>query len=459
MWRFFLLVLPFFSLAQNSSLNVQLLDNWNDQSIVAGFNDMRYSDCWGYKSGGIEYAMLGSTEGVHFFKINDNNRLDLIDFVEGSFPHPSVIHRDIKIYKNYAFMVCDEGASSLQIVDLQFLPDSVHPIYENDSTFTRVHNIFIDEVNDLMYACSVQPTSNGILQPLIPMQVYSISDVNNPTLLYEGPGDIPEVHDVYVRDNIAYLNCGFDGIRVYDFSDPANPIFLQNMNIYQDQGYNHQGWMSPNGSKYVFADETNGSSVKSCSVDGNHQVTIEGRVSTNAENGSVPHNVMITDEYAFVAYYNEGLRVYDIRNKLPKEIAFYDTYPEEESIFKMNGAWGVYTQLPSERLLVSDRRNGLFLLDFNRTVFLSDEPDKINVYPSPVTTSEHFTIRLEEDREPSFSVEIVDETGRIVRQAFVPNANFVVLRAPDAAGIYTVRIEYPNEDEREIVQSWKLSVF
>lgn len=458
MWRWFLLFFPLCSLAQ-TNLNVQLLDNWSDDALSAGFNDMRYSDCWGYEANGIEYAMLGSTEGVHFFLINEDNRLELVDFVEGKYPHPSVIHRDIKTYRNYAFMVCDEGPSSLQIADLQYLPDSVHIVYENDSTFTRVHNIFIDEPNELMYACSVQPSSGGILQPLIPMQVFSISDVTNPVLLYEGPGDIPEVHDAYVRNNIAYLNCGFDGIRVYDFSDPSNPVFVQNMNIYLDQGYNHQGWMSPDGTKYVFADETNGSSVKSCSVDANHEITVEGRVSTNADNGSVPHNIMITDDYAFVAYYNEGLRVYDIRNKLPKEIAFYDTYPENEDLFKMNGAWGIYSQLSSERLLVSDRRYGLFLLDFDRRAFQSEEPDSINVYPSPVTPSNNFTVRLEEDREYSFTVEIIDPMGRMVYDQFIPGANYAVLQAPEAAGIYTVRISYPSEDEQEVAHIWKLSVF
>jgi choice-of-anchor B domain-containing protein len=458
MWRCFVLLFPLWSIAQ-SNFNVQLLDNWTDDGIVAGFNDMRYSDCWGYESDGQEYAMLGSTEGVHFFKITNDDRFELIDFVAGNFSSPAVVHRDIKIYKNYAFIVCDEGSSSLQIVDLQNLPNSVNVVYENDSSFTRVHNLFIDEENELMYACSVQPSQNGILQPLIPMQVYSIADVINPTLLYSGPSAIPEVHDAFVRDNIAYLNCGFDGVRVYDFSDPSNPIFLQNFNFYQDQGYNHQGWLSPDGSKYVFADETNGSSVKSCSVNANNEIQVRGRVSTNSDEGSVPHNVMITDEFAFVAYYNEGLRVYDIRAQLPTEIAHYDTYPEDEDLFKMNGAWGVYSQLPSERILVSDRKYGLYLLNFDRSVFQAEEPDTIICYPNPALPSSTFTIRLEEDREPSFLVEIHDSRGSLVHEVFIPNANYAILPTPDAAGIYTVRISYPDEDKQEIAQICRLAVF
>ncbi|GAB5416218.1 MAG: hypothetical protein Crog4KO_11980 [Crocinitomicaceae bacterium] len=457
MWRYFVLLFPLWSFAQ-SNFNIELLDNWTDESITPGFNDARYSDCWGYEMNGQEYAMLGSTEGVHFFKINNQDRFELVDFVPGEFSSATVVHRDIKIYQHYAFMVCDEGTSSLQIVDLQYLPDSVHVVYENDSSFTRVHNLFLDEANELMYACSVQPSVNGTLQPLIPMQVYSISDVLNPILLYEGPGSIPEVHDAYVRDNIAYLNCGFDGVRVYDFTDPANPVFLQNFDLYQNQGYNHQGWLSPDGTKYVFADETNGSTVKSCSVNANHEIEVRGNVSTNSAEGSVPHNVMITDDFAFVAYYNEGLRVYDIRPKLPTEIAHYDTYPVDEELFKMNGAWGIYSELPSKRILVSDRIYGLFLLDFNRDVFQSQDPDNILCYPNPVAPLSTFTVKLEEDREPSFVVEIYDTRGSKVYSEFVSNANYAVLPSPEAAGIYTVRISYPTEDQQEVAQLCRLIV-
>ena len=451
------LLLPFVSLSQ-SSLNVELLDNWKDNSLMAAFDSLVYSDCWGYEQDGKEYAMLGSTEGVHFFEITPEGELIAVDFVAGSYPHPTVIHRDIKTFGQYAVLVCDEGNSSLQIVDLQYLPDSVHVIYENDSAFTRVHNVFIDEVNELLFACSVRPSINGVLQPLIPMQVWSLIDILNPTLLYEGPNDIPEVHDVYVRNGIAYLNCGFDGVRVYDFSNPSSPVFLQNQSFYQDQGYNHQGWLSPDGTKYVFGDETNGVRLKLCSVE-NHEITIEGNFGTNDDDGSVPHNVMITNDFAFVAYYNEGLRVYDIRRKLPKEIAHYDTYPKEEPLFKMNGAWGMFSELPSERLLVSDRRNGLFLLDFTRSVFQSPIPDDIIIYPNPVVDNGQLTIRLEADEQPSFLVEIYDNTGRKVITQFISNANYAIIDAPDASGLYHVRISYPNEDQQEVVFEQKIAVY
>ena len=75
-----------------------------------------------------------------------------------------------------------------------------------------------------------------------PMRVFLVNP-ETPLLLWEGPNDIAEVHDIHVRDNEAILNCGFDGIRIYDFTNPSNPIFTQSIEFYNDQGYNHQGFL------------------------------------------------------------------------------------------------------------------------------------------------------------------------------------------------------------------------
>ena len=43
------------------------------------------------------------------------------------------------------YIVCDEGNSStLQIIDISNLPNSVTTVYDSDSLFQKSHNIFID---------------------------------------------------------------------------------------------------------------------------------------------------------------------------------------------------------------------------------------------------------------------------------------------------------------------------
>lgn len=441
MYKLIFLLFPTFVFGQ-SSLNIELLDQWRVDTLTASSHNVPYNDCWGYIQNNNEYALVGSTEGIHAFKIV-NDKFEFVDFVEGKFNSAQVVHRDIKTYLNYAYVVCDEGMSSLQIIDLSYLPDSLHVAKEDSTNFTRVHNLFIDEDNALMYACMVTPSSGGVLLGMKSMQVYSLADPLSPVLIYDGPQDIPEVHDCYVRDNIAYLNCGFDGIRVYDFSNPINPFFLQNMNFYSDQGYNHQGWLSPDGSRYVFGDETKGKKLKNCTVGSNHQVEIKNTFGTNYLEESVPHNITLTNDFAFVAYYNEGFRVYDIRPTVPVEVAHYDTYPMEEPIFKMKGAWGMYSDFPSGKLLVSDRRNGLFLFDFNQDVFGNSPVDEqLDIYPNPVSSGDPLTIRLNEDEFYNLKVKVYDLNGKLIREQYIIDQSYVQLALSLSAGMYVLHVQY-----------------
>ncbi len=439
-----------------SSLNVKLLDHWHSDTIISNSSEAKYSDCWGYEKDGIEYAFIGSTEGVHFFKI-ENNRFKFIDFIQGRFSSTSVIHRDLKVYKNYLYTTSDEGESSLQIIDLSYLPDSAVLVAENDTTFARVHNLFVDEQNELLFACLITPKSNGTLLSQKSMEVFSITNPENPTLVYSGPTDIPEVHDVYVRNSIAYLNCGFNGLRVYDFSNPSTPVFLQNLNIYQDQGYNHQGWMSPDGKTYVFGDETNGKRLKKCSIDENNLVTIKQRFGTNIIGNSVPHNIIVEDDFIFVAYYNEGFRVYDLHSPTVKEIAHYDTYPQFNS-YKLNGAWGIFSDFPSGRILISDRQNGLFLFDFDRNLFSTSTYADVSISPNPVQNGNKITVRINAKKVNSFSVRIIDSKGKKLYEQAYNHTTGASIPISYTKGIYFLEVEYIDYLGDIIFESKKLIV-
>lgn len=435
----FILLFTHFCFSQDSE-NITLLDNWFSDTLLANSSAVRYNDCWGYSKNNEEYALVGSTEGVHVFQIIDDKFVEK-GFVEGNFSNSNVVHRDIKTFSHYAYAVCDEGPSKLQIIDLSYLPDSIHLITEIESGFGRVHNLFIDSVNALMYACSVTPIIGGNPTSLIPMRVFSLTDPINPVQVYEGPSGLDLVHDAFVRDNIAYLNCGFDGLRVYDFSNPSAPLFIQNTSFYQDQGYNHQGWLTPDGKSYIFGDETMGKKLKKCSVQ-NNQITILNRFGTNSENNSVAHNIMATNEFAFVAYYNEGLRIFDIRNN-PIEIAHYDTYLVD-FFYKLNGAWGIYSELPSKRVLVSDRQSGLYLFDFNREVFLKNFADDISLYPSILSSGKDVTIKFKADLTKSFRVLTYDSNGQKLSENQFNKQSYGMVNLPFSSGIYYLKIIYTN---------------
>ena len=51
--------------------------------------------------------------------------------------------------------------------------------------------------------------------------------------------DTDGIYDIYVKDNIGYLNCGGNGLHIVDFSDFNNPQTLGSLTDYPYQGYNY----------------------------------------------------------------------------------------------------------------------------------------------------------------------------------------------------------------------------
>ena len=196
------------------------LFHWEDTTLVGSnaYNNT-YNECWGFEVNGSEIAIIGSTEGTHFFDVTDPVNSTEVAFVAGAYTGAGVIHRDYHDFQGYLYVVCDEGSTStLQIIDISNLPGSVNTVYDSNQLFTQAHNIFIDTATAKLYACA----SNTA------MDIYSLHNPINPVLLYSYTS-VGHVHDAYVRNDTAYLNCGGNGFKIVDFSvldltTPVQPI-------------------------------------------------------------------------------------------------------------------------------------------------------------------------------------------------------------------------------------------
>lgn len=442
---FLVFLLLFSTLVAQQHKNVFLLDNWTTDTLMThGFDEISFNETWGFVIDGEEYAVIGSTEGTHFFHITEDDKLEPVDFVRGKFSSPQVVHRDFHDYGGYLYAVCDEGSSSLQIIDLQYLPDSVHVAAEDSIQFGRIHNIFIDSSSALLYVCKLTPLISNPTFSFTSMKVFSLADPLNPVEVFGGFEHIGEVHDAYVINDTAYLNCGYDGLHIYDFSHPSTPVLLGSMTIYQDQGYNHSGWLSPDRKYYYFVDETEGKRIKKVNVEDIANPTIVGIFGSNFTQGSIPHNVMATDKLIFVSYYNEGFRVYDTRFKPPKEVAYYDTYPSDEGL-AMTGAWGVYSLLPSKRILVSDMKNGLFLFRFEQEVFeVPPSSVPFSVFPNPAASGSEVIFRFYEDNISKIKFYLYNNLGQLIYSESNEFNDYWKIRLDYAAGSYNYIVYYEN---------------
>jgi hypothetical protein len=101
------------------------------------------------------------------------------------------------------------------------------------------------------------------------------------------------------------------------------------------------------------------------------------------------HNGIIKGDLVYIPYYHDGLRVFDISDPInPVQSWQYDTYiPTSHASYK--GAWGVYPNLPSGNIIISDMQTGLYIFESITT----KEPEiETGKSPFPNPAKDQFTL-------------------------------------------------------------------
>ncbi len=415
------------------SMNMVSLYNWTTDGMPSStaWGNL-YNEVWGYEQDGREYAIIGTTGGTHFIDITDPANAEEVDFVEGTQTGPVVVHRDYHNLDNYLYMVCQEGQSSLQIADLSYLPDSVHVVYDDNTILRGSHNVFIDTTQAKLYACYVfKPGFQGT----IGLQIIDISQPEDPTIIDELYLQ-EDVHDMYVKDNIAYLHRGYNGgLQIVDFNE-SPPVTLGSITEYEGQGYNHSGYLSEDETIYVLADETHGSPLKILDVSDPSDIEVLTTVTSGVNPLSIAHNQIIHDNKIYSAFYYDGIYIWNIENpESPALIGFYDTstLSHQQSY---EGAWGVYPFHSSGHILVSDMQTGLWVLELDESLSTEDNRStEFELFPNPSSSA----ITLIGENMGNTPFEIVDQTGRFVQSGLVDDMNQIDLSSlPN--GIYILKV-------------------
>lgn len=359
-----LLVISLSTALLSQSKNMRLLGTWTDTTLATNAGGYTYNEVFGFEMKGVEYAVIASTQGAHIIDITNPSSPVEVDFVPGKYKG-NVTHRDYDVHNGFLYMVCDQASSSLQIADLSYLPDSVHVVYDKNTLLVKSHNIFIDSANDILYSCggSKLTGSNDL-------RLIDISTPASPSLITDLADDVSwwssfvgYVHDIYVRDNIAYTNDA-DAMHIIDFNNPLSPVITGTLSSYIDQGYNHSGYLSADDTTYIMCDETHGKRIKAVDVATPSSILVTDAEGTGIPNAQqIAHNPIIKGNYAYVSYYYDGVQVFDISDKYNMQnVGYYDTYQGPNG-GGGEGCWGVYPLLKSGKILASDRRAGLFILE------------------------------------------------------------------------------------------------
>ncbi len=344
-----------------------LAANWDNNALPTS-GGLAYNDCWGYNApNGTEVAILGAYRSIYFFDVTDPTDPQIIDsfLVQNQDATTnSSIWRDFKTYGDHAYASADQGTSGLLIFDLGDVPNNVTLVNQTQAFWLRSHNIWIDEANGRLYTAGANSNSGGTVVLNLASNPEAPTQIGSPSL------PLGYIHDIHVVDNIAYASHGSDqALSIYDFTSATNPILIKTLDDYPQPGYNHSAWLDASGTKLVFADETHGQGLKL--VDPtlvNHQTTnyhiFQSHLLPNNTN-SVAHNPFIKDDLCYIAYYHDGVQVFDISdtNYIVK-VAYYDTY-SNTNYNGYEGCWGVYPFLESGYIIASDISNGLFMLSIS----------------------------------------------------------------------------------------------
>lgn len=421
---------------QNMS-NCELIYQWSNDTIPAtNAHANVYNDIWGYEADGREYAIMGTTAGTHIFDITNAGQESEVAFIEGAVTGTQMVHRDFHTYGGYLYTVADEGPSTLQIIDLHNLPNSVEVVYDSSALIQRAHNIFIDEDAGILYRCG------GNHQ----LSLYSLDDPIDPTLIINCQTDVSGwsqsvgyLHDIYVEDGIAYCNTGGNGLWIVDFSTPTDPVTLGSLTDYEDQGYNHSGWLHNSGNIYALADETHGMRIKILDVSDETDIEVISLIGSGVHDFSIPHNLIYQDDFLHVAYYVDGYYVWNMANPSnPQLFAFYDTSDWPHSL-GYKGAWGVYPFLSSGKILVSDMQEGLFVLELGANSVDDLQVSDLQISPNPTTDALSFSLP---NSEAKSIMTIVNLNGKIIMQEMMSGTGIKTIELPSdmASGTYVINL-------------------
>lgn len=315
------------------------------------------SGCWGWTDtlSGREYALLGNRAGTSIVEITDADAMVERDFVAG----PSSLWRELQTWSHYAYVV-SEGGAGAQIIDLSYLPDSVHLVrnfvYADGTNSTeRAHTVQVRDGFMYLNGCA-QYAGGGVI-------IFSLADPENPAFLSQFTAG-HYIHDSFVRNDTMYAAAiNGTGVEIVDVTDKAFPQLLFTIS-YAGSG-THNCATTRDGQYLLTTDEIN-ATPKTLKVWDLRSPPLFPKVAEYAGDPSaIVHNVFVRDTLAVLSYYTAGVRIVDIADpESPLEIGGFDSCPDSVGGgASFTGAWSTYPFFPSGKIIIGDMASGLFVID------------------------------------------------------------------------------------------------
>jgi choice-of-anchor B domain-containing protein len=354
-------------LAQSPTVNMRLRSR-----LVLGGQDA--ANICGYAANNREYAIIGTSGGSMIVDVTNPDVPKLIRTI------PAVANswREIKVYRNFAYITTEGSAQGIQILDLSRLPDSAGvqvKVFKSDTihgllNLNRTHALHIDTAKGFCYLFG---GSGHALTSGVNVNGATVLDIKtdpwNPR--YAGYYNQKYIHDGYVENDTMYA-CHINNgqMSIIDFRDKFNPITLSTVTT--PTAATHNAWLTNDHKAVLTTDENCGSYLASYDIKDPMQPKLMDRIRSVSHADAIVHNTHILNDYAISSWYTEGAVITDAhRPQNLVHVAQYDSYAQNFSDYE--GAWGVYPYLPSGNILISNISKGeLFVVtpQYKRAAYL-----------------------------------------------------------------------------------------
>ena len=343
------------------------------------------NDVWGWTdpATGNEWALVGHSSGTAFISLADPERPVYVGVLPMTSGATASNWRDIKVYRNHAFIVADNaGAHGMQVFDLTQLRNLQDPpdTFSATALYTGIgsaHNIVINEATGFAYSvggggsdsCGSGLHIIDIRTPSAPAYAGCFNDPSTGLLgpgythdamcvVYNGPDTDHRGKEVCFGSNETRLS-------IADVSDKSNPVALASAS-YPDVAYSHQGWLDEAHKYFYMNDEFD-------EIDGlpntrtlvwdvkdldDPVVATQFLHSTTATD----HNLYVVGGLMYQSNYNAGLRILSIASREnPVEVAYFDTEPGVSGS-GTDGSWSNFPFFGSGVIPVTSMEGGVFFV-------------------------------------------------------------------------------------------------
>ncbi len=338
-----------------------------------------YSGVWGDGN----YAYIGSERrnGVLIYNITNPDAPVLASYYGQSGP---IDMEDIKVANGIGYFA-DNMGSGLHIVDVS---DPTNPVLLSQITsanggFDNAHKVAIWQ--NFVFI------PQNLTSPAI-IKVFDVSNPSSPVLKTTFTATDPKwVNDIDIQTNTAgetlLYTAGWGGkCDIWDITNIATsaPVLLgafsagidgSSASATADGNYLAYSTKNPNGTSFVTI----------YNISNPMNVTVASTLTMTALgiDAVTPHDPRIMGNLLYVSWFQAGTLIFDITNPAaPVFVGSYDTWPGPVLTQQLDGNWGVYPYLGQNKVLLSDRNTGLYIVD---ATGVSSQPALYNLQVNPST--------------------------------------------------------------------------